>query len=414
MKNVVAMLSLVVGSTVALAALPALAQERVMVTASVVGDGPAMGASGRISKGAVEAYAKLLGMSEEQKTTAMTLHDGYDAEYSQATKEFSAAMEEMRRSAEESDDHSVFMEKMPKAREELSKKTKNLEKRFMNDLKDLLNTDQQPAWGKVERHRRRDVLLRPGSVSGEGVNLLETVEGLKLSPEVAATLSEALAAYETDMDRVLQAKQKMQDDQPPFEPGKGFDVEAFQARMKSAREAGLQVREVNQTYQRRIENALAEDKRPAFTDAVKRATYPQVYRPSRVTRHMDAAAKFEDLNGEQKETLANLRTSYARDAAALNDKWASEIEAAEKKGGEGGEMAIAGGGMMRVQFGEGDDNSPLAQARKARRELDDKTRTRLESILTKEQREKLPKEPEGRAAGFNGQFVTDDAVRIGR
>ena len=150
-------------------------------------------------------------------------------------------------------------------------------------------------------------------------------------------------------------------------------------------------------------------KKAAFNDSVRRATFPTVYRPSRVSRSIDAAAKFDDLTTEQKESLASLKTAYERDAAPANDKWANEIEAAEQKGDNGGEMALSGGGRMAVRFGEEDEKSPLAVARKARRELDEKTRSRLETILSKDQKERLPKDPvEGRGAA-GGQFIVDEA-----
>jgi hypothetical protein len=386
-----------------------LAQERVMVMATQEAGAQMMGSS-RISKSSVDAYGKLLNLTADQKAAAHALHEGYDAEYTKASKDFTSAMEDMRRTAEESDDRSVFMERMPKAREELSKKTKGLEKSFMSDLQALLTGDQGTSWPKVERLRRREVLLRPGSVSGEGVNLLDTVEGLKLSDDVKAQLAESLLAYETDMDRALLAKQKMLDDQPAFDPGRGFDPQAFQEQMKKNREAGLKLQEVNQQYQRRLESSLPEDKRKAFNDAVRKATFPTVYRQSRVARAIDAAAKFEDLTSEQKESLASLKSSYERDAAPANDKWANEIEAAEQKGDNGGEMAIAGGGRMAVRFGEEDNNSPLAQARKNRREIDEKTKSRLDSILTKEQKERLPKDPEGRGSvSAGGAFIVEEA-----
>jgi len=384
-----------------------------MMVVATADSGPAVGSSGRITKSSLEAYSKLLNLTADQKSAATALHEGYDSAYSQATKEFSSAMEEMRRTSEESGDHSVFMERMPKAREDLSKKTKALEKSFMSDLQALLNTDQQPSWGKVERQRRREVYLRPGAVSGEGVNLLDTVEGLKLADDTRAALAESIAGYETDLDRALLAKQKMLEEAPSADPAKGFDPEVFRERMEKSREAGMKVKEINQQYQRRIESSLPEEKKVTFSTAVRKATFPQVYRPSRITRHLDAASKFDDLTAAQKESLASLKSSYDRDAAVANDAWANEIEAAEKKGDDGGELAMPDGGRMRVRFGEEDNNSPLAKARKARRELDEKTRSRLDTVLGKEQKERLPKEPQGAEGGMQGQFIMDGNVRIG-
>ncbi len=405
-------LAMVVACGLALPAQQVRAQQ-VFVTATQDISGDPFGGGNRISKATVDGYAKKLNLNADQKASAMALHEGYDAAVTQANKEFQAGMEDMRKTAEETDDHTVFMEKMPKLRDTLNKKTKDLEKSFMSDLQALLSTEQQPNWTGVERQRRRETQLRPGSVSGEGVNLLDVVEGLKLPSDAQGKIAEPLSDYETDMDRALIAKQKVIDDLPPFEPGR-FDMEAFQERSKKMREAGIKVKEVNQSHQRKIEGLLPDDSKSKFADAVRKATYPQVYRQSRISRSIEAAAKFEDLNQGQKDSLATLKSSYDHDVAALNDKWASAIEEDEKNGGNGGEMAMPGGGRMRVNFGEEDDKSPLAQARKARREFDDKTKGKLDFVLTKEQKERLPKEPEGQRIQRGGGFVGGGEVIIGR
>lgn len=357
---------------------------------------------GRITRASVEAYAKKLNLTADQKAAATALHEGYDTAVTQANKEFQSEMEEVRKSVEETDDASAFMEKMPKLRDQLNKKTKELEKSFMGDLQSLLTTEQNASWSSVERHRRRETQLRPGSVSGEGVNLLDVVEGLKLPADVQAKINEPLNDYEMDMDRALISKQRVLEDMSPLEPGRGLDMDAFEERLKKNREAGIKIKEVNQSHERKISGLLPDDKKAAFSDAIRKATYPTVYRQSRISKSIEVAAKFDDLNQGQKDSLAALKATYDRDAVSLNDKWASAIEEDEKKGGGGGEVAMIGGGRMRVTMGEGDDSSPLAQARKARRELDDKTRSRMDAILTKEQKERLPKEQEG------ARFQTDD------
>ena len=398
-------LGLAVASGFAVSAAPAFAQVRVMATVEDGGPGSdPFGGTPRISKASVDAYAKRLKLTDDQKQAALALHEGYDAAVTEANKEFRAGMDEMRKSAEETDDRSIFMERMPKLREAMNKKTKDLERSFMSDVQALLTSEQKANWPLVEKQRRRETLLRPGSVSGEGVNLLDIVDGLKLPADAFGKLAEPLMDYETDMDRALLAKQKILDDLPPFEPGKGFDMEAFQDRMQKNREAGSKVKDVNQSHQRKIEGLLPDEKKTAFNDAVQKATFPMVYRASRVARSMEAAGKFDDLTAGQKESLATLKSAYERDLASVNGKWAGEVAAAEQKGGASGEMAIAGGGRMQVMIGDENDDSPLAQARKARRELDEKTKGKLDFILSKEQKDRLPKEPDGGPGGPGAQF----------
>jgi hypothetical protein len=384
----------------------ALAQQDVRVMTTIDAQGGPMGGGGasKVSKAAVEKYAGLLGLSPDQKATALTLHEGYDAAYTQASKEFGATMEDIRKSFEDSQDRSVFMEKMPKARADFAAKTKELEKSFFGDLQAVLNTDQQAAWPRVERQRRREVALRGGTVSGEGVNLLDIVEGLKLPADAKAKLDEIVSEYETDLDRALQSKAKVMEEMQSFDPGRGFDPEAFRERLAKTREAGMKVKEVNERFARRLESLLPDEKKPDFASSVRKASFPQVYRPSRIARSLDAAAGMADLTPEQRESVSTLKASYERDLAAANEKLASAIEESEKKGGNGGEMMLADGGRMAMRFGDEDEKSPLAQARKAKREVEEKAKSRLDTVLTKEQKDRLPKEPE-RGDGGPGAVI---------
>ncbi|MFM9996093.1 MAG: hypothetical protein ACKVU4_09865 [Phycisphaerales bacterium] len=378
---------------------PAAAQN-VMVTSTVREDSGAP--AGMISGKGVEKYGSLLGLDDDQKAAFKSLHEGYVTEYQAAAKEMRDGMQELTRAFEDTQDHSVFSEKMPAIRRTHREKTKKLEAGLLADLKALLSPAQDAGWPKVERQRRRETSLR-GSFSGESVNILQIVEGLKVQPD--APLSEALNDYELELDRALAAKEQAQPSGDSFGPGGGqFNMEEFQERMAKAREAGLKVREVNQRHARRVEPLLPEAKRWEFAAAVRRDSFPRVYRPSRTSRALEESLKFTDLDAPQREAISALKTSYDRDLAAVNDRWASAIEDDEKSDKGGGTMMMPGGGVMQVRMGDEDKNSPLAQARKARTDLDSRTRERLHSQLRPDQKEKLPKGPDRDAAGEDGAF----------
>ncbi len=367
--------------------------------------------AGMISKRSAEKYASLLSLTEDQKEALQALHDGYTTEYQAATKEQRDAMAEISRSFEESQDPSIFREKMPAIRAKNRERTQALEKSFMGDVQALLTPAQAQQWPKVERHRRRETTLR-GGLSGESVNLLDIVESLKVP--ASGPIAMALDEYELDLDRALAAKERVIAETPDAGGGGAFNVEEFQERMAKAREAGLKVREVNERHARKIEALISEEQRAEFGGAVRRDTFPRVYRPSRVSRMFDAALKFDDLTSEQRESISALRGAYQRDAGPINDRWASAIEAEERDGSGGGTMVLPGGGTMQVRLGAEDDNSPVAQARKARRELDDRMREKLEATLTPAQKEKLPKgqdrEDVHMMGGEGGAFVGQQII----
>lgn len=398
----------------ALPALPALAQQvqSVRVTSSFGGPGD-FGSSSRVNRRGLDKYSDILSLTADQKSLAQSLLESYEAGCTSASKEFQAGREEMTRSYQETQDESIFAEKMPKLRKDYMDKTKSLEKGLFADLKALLTPEQESKWPKVERARRRETTLRVGIGSGETVDLINVVEGLKLSPEVMKPLTEPLDDYEIDLDRALVSKQATMNQTPSFEPGKPISPDEWKERMAKAREEGLKVRDINQRHARLIEAQLPEDKRAEFQKAVRQATYPQVYRPSVVTKKLDAALGLSDLEPQQREALQTLRTNYQRDSGPINDRWASAIEDADRSGkNSGGAMAIAGGGMMSISFGDDNEKSPTADARKARRELDDRTKEKMGSILTKDQQAKLPKETPMMDGEFHGDFMPADGVAV--
>lgn len=376
---------------------PALAQQevRVGVTMSAAGEA-GMGGGSAISRRGVDKYAAALNLTADQKEAALALHEGYHATVTEAQKTFADALAEMRRSFEDSQDPSVFTEKMPKVRAEQREKLAAAEKSFLADLRTILTPEQDQRWGRVERLRRRELYLR-GMLSGESVDLTEVIAGLRIG-EPDSTLRDALEDYEADLDRALKGKEALAAGNEPVLGGGQFDVEAVRKRMGEQREAGLKVKEVNERHARKLREMLPESAREKFTQAVRRESFPSVYRPSRVTRTLDAAERLDGVTGEQRQHLRELREQYEREAAPLNDRWASAVEEAEKAGAEGG-MMLGDGGMMRMSFGPEQADTPLANARRARRELDDRFRQQAEKILTPEQVKQLPRSEEGVEGG---------------
>lgn len=379
-----------------LAPVAAVAQEVVSVRATMGGPGDFGGAS-RLNRRGVDKYAEVLGLSEDQKAMAVSLLEGYEAAATEAQTQFRAQMEELSKSFRDNEDHTVWSEKMPKIQKENRDRMRALEKGYFDDLRAVLTNEQGERWAGVERVRRREVVLRTGASAGENVDLLAIIEGLKLAREAMEPLAEPLSQYELELDRALAAKQREQDQSSGFQPGQAMDPEAMKARMARFRELGQQIKEVNQRNARRIEGLIPEEKREAFLKAVREATFPRVYRQAAVTRRIDSAMGLADLDAGQKEAIQQLRESYQRESGPVNDRWASAIEESERSG-ESGTMLIPGG-TMQVSFG-GNESGPLADARKARREVDDRAREKLDSILSKEQRERLPKE----SAAPEGQF----------
>ncbi len=367
--------------------------ERVMVTMSE-GVGGGVGA---VQRRSIERYAELLGFSTDQRDSALAIHEGYMAAYKEVQKARGQAIEEINRSAQDSGDHSVFVEKFPAIGKEFGEKTRKLEKTLFDDLRMLCSDATQEAnWVRVERMRRRETELRPGGIAGEGLDLIEIVRNLKLPADAFAAVSPSLDEYETDMDGQIKARQQLRSGAPVFKPGEPTDMEALRKSMADARDAGLRIKGVNERFARRIEAVLPETYQAAFRRAVREATFPQVYRKSPIVRDIDKALTLTDLTGEQRAALTELKAAYERDSRPVNDAWAAAIADADKTGAGAGMIAGPGGAqmVMRTQ----DEPEPLREARKARRELDEKAREKIRTTLSDAQQAAIkPKPGEGEA-----------------
>lgn len=378
--------------------MPAAAQQ-VMTVRSTMGMG-GDGGAGVVSKRSFERYAAILGLTADQKAAAEAIHEGYASAFEDARKARREAMQAIRRAAEDADDPTIFGERMPAVEKTWTEESRRLDRAFFEDLRALAPEGAEGPWGAVERMRRREVELPRGSLSGESVDLIEVVEGLKLPTDAAAAVTPALEEYELDLDRVLAERQRMVSGAPGFEPGKPLDIEAMQKSMNQAREAGAKVREVNERHARKLEGLIPEDRREAFAAEVRKRSFPRVYRASRPSRDLEAALKLADLDGTQREQLQSIQESYERDLGAANEAWARAIRESEADE-QHGNMVTPSGAQLRMRFG--DEPEPLAAARKARRDLDEKTGARLRQVLSPSQVEKLPKDqPEGERMEVTG------------
>jgi hypothetical protein len=363
------------------------AQNLVVSATSTIG-GP--GGGGQISKTSLDRYAQVLGLDDAQREMARTLHDGYAEAYQAAGKDRRDQMSALMRSSEETGDRTVFRDKMPEVMKTYRQRTDELEKSFLGDLRALLTTEQAASWPKVERMRRREVGLPRGSgLAGEGIDLTEVARALDLKVE---GLSATLDQYELDLDRAIQDRlaemQKFADVRPGPDP---MRMDAMQEMMAKSRELGAKIRDLNQSYARRIESLLPDSAKPAFSTEMRRRTFPQVFREPHTMKQYAAALGFSDLTTDQRASIEADKASYDRDLAAANDRWIQAIMDSEKDG-QSGMVSLGDGQMMRMSFGE--EPGPLNDARKARRELDERFRDRLASRLTKAQQERLPKREE--------------------
>lgn len=368
------------------------------------GAGGMMGGMGRVfetsvSKDQMGRYAELLGLDDAQKTAVMDLYDAYKADYEASVKSAQQKLQDLRDEARDDPTRwADLRDEMQKLRDQRNK----AESAFFDDVKTALTPAQAEKWPGIERMRRRESSVGRGMMSGERLDLVRVVEDLKLPPEQAKSLSATLDQYSVDLDRELVIRNEAYDKaQESFrEMMTGGDPEAIQKIMDQGRAASMKVRDVNKRYVRQIEGQISDEAaRAKFQDAIKRASFPAIYRPTIATRTIDAAEKLPDLSAEQKQSIADIKGRLAREAGAINQKMELAYTAREEtitsadimgRFGRGGGGGGQGGGGGRGGAGGMFDNEETTKLREERRGLERAALEKIQALLTEEQKAKLP------------------------
>ncbi len=389
---------------------PGEALARQAFTFSTVSDGPG-GGSFRppVTTRDTDRIAMVLGLNEEQKTTAKSMIEGVVTEFNAAAKEAREKMAEAEAEFQETRDPGVFRDKMPSAMRKLGEKRGELEKTFLGDLKLMLSPEQEANWGRFERLRRREGNTGGGGpmgVAGEGVDLIKIGEKLgvidgpllgKAAPGVKALFEQ----YETELDGAIQAKQKALADRPARREGEAMDMEALQKAMAESREKAVAIRDINQKFARQIGSELGDPMQGKWQGEVKKAVFPQVYRETYADKALKSALEFDDLSSEQKTALQEVKEQLERDLSSANDALAKAIAEADESGARGG-MSNGPGGATMIRFGE--EPEAVKTARAAKREVENRAMDKVNGTLNEAQKKKLPpkRAPRERAPGQEG------------
>jgi hypothetical protein len=338
------------------------------------GFGGAQGPS--VNREQLEDYADILGMDADQREIAAMMLEEYIDGVQTATDAMREAAEKARQEFEETRDRSAFGA-LREIGEATRERTEALEAQFMGDLQTMLTPEQAEAWPRVEMAHRRATTLPRGLMSGERVDLFEIVETLELEGEPATEAKAVLAEYELALDRVLIARNDMVEQ--GLELFREQDFEALQGHFEKARDASVKVRDTHRMYARQIEAVVPEEKRPVLQTAVRRASFPSVYRPNRADRALDAAQGLEDLSDDQRSQVDAIAQSTMRRMDEVNRKLADTIESNEAN------MSLRD--MMRGgRRGNEDGTRELFQEK---RDVVDRAIEQLKVVLSAEQAAKL-------------------------
>lgn len=376
-------------SAITLAALAALISMSATRADAQIFAQQAMGNEGAISKRSVQLYCKILNFDKDQSETALLLHEGYLSEHKRVQEEMQGFFRKIQEEFEESKDFTIWQKEVPKKQMEFAKQMESHQKAFLDDLKGLCDPKQEERWPSLERHRRRETYLRFQFVAGVAVDVVDCVRRVGMAPEEGKAppdVAEALEQYEFALDRKLVEVERMAKDaeSKAMDMAMGGNFQQMMEMMKKFSDEAILIRNINRENARRVSALLSDDVKGTFDKEIQRRSFPRVYRKSYVERAIDSAEKFKDLDADQKRTIGEIKAAYTREAAPLNERWASAITEQEDK--EGSSFL----GMFQWD-GQAKD-TPVTQARKARRDIDNQFRDRLMAVLKEDQRRQLPKE----------------------
>jgi len=379
------------------ASLFAVAAAVTVPTATAQAQMGMMGGGGmnQVTRRGVNAYAKILGFDDAQKETATTILEGSQAQSKVLAEEMQAKNAELMQRVSDGEGFGVFQKEMPDLVKGWNERSKKIESEFFDDLRLICTPEQLENFDRVERHRRRETGMRFGVMSGSATDLVAIAERSGAAPKGNAEFDAAVQQYEAVADRQLKDLERAGDEMQAkmmdrMKDGGAMafqDPNAMSEMMKPAVNVARQLRDTNREHARKLGEFMTPELREKFEAEVAAKNYPRIYREPHLLKQMREGGAME-LSAEQRERLDAAKAAYVRDAAPINQKWAKAVDEQEEK--MGGTMGV----MMQSwrSADQGGDNL-IADARKARRELDKGAEEKLKEILTSDQFAKLPPKP---------------------
>ncbi len=359
-----------------------------------VGSAPAWAQSTRItpiSRGDIRAYSEVLDLDDEQVQVVEMLHEGYVQAAQRLNVQHQDVMREVKSAwgAKGSGgvDHEAIADatqRWAQAQGDAYRQNLELQSGLFDDVRAVLRPDQADRMERVERMRRRQMLLGGLDLSWTRVDLVTCLERAGVAGMETVEFEEAILQYEIAMDRELSrlvpfTMEFIEDSaQMKLSPDRSQMIRTMDELYDRARS----IRGINKRHARVIATHIQEGEIAQFEAQVRTEAFPEIYRSSPIGRALRVAVGLADLEEGQAEQIVDLLAQYERELEAVNRAWASARDDRDSK--------IRGGELYSGQVPKFDPD--VEAARQTRREIERRYRERLESVLTPAQIERLPKD----------------------
>lgn len=156
-----------------------------------------------LSRTQLSVIARALQLSSEEQKVVEDLHEAHAASILEASADIRTSMEDAAERAEMLGDGSLA-ERLWNESEQWRERKLEMDKAFLQELRLVLNAEQEARWALVERELRRIESMPRGRMVGEGLDVITLLEDLRIEPNDA--MMEALERYARDLDPALQAR----------------------------------------------------------------------------------------------------------------------------------------------------------------------------------------------------------------
>lgn len=340
----------------------------------------------------LEAFRRVLVLGEAEFEALVTLHEAYAdrlrSEGDEVRRFCTAIIEE----AQIKQDSSLLSPAQERASAWRSRKHE-LDETFLEDVRVLLTAEQEGRWALVEREMRRLKRVAAGRLHGEGVDLIRLAAGMGIDAGTSERVAGVLERYSVDLDRALVRRDRR------LEEGEeeGFQelIESDPARARSVYERCLEarreVRDVNWRYVGLLASEVGDEARAGrLRRTFFEQSFPTLTRATVAERYVEAALALGSLSEAQGAEIGRLLGAYEEGRDAIQRRQGEilmerelMLPAALSKDGEGPPRPGAPG----IPLAEDD---PLQELRVERWELDTRFRSRVEAVLSEEQRAAIP------------------------
>lgn len=295
------------------------------------------------------------------------------------------------------EERQAHFDRMREMAEEMEAGKKLLRMEFIADVQATLRPEQLERWPSLDRALTRKKTLPKGRLDGERTDLVAITEDLELTDTGNGTLGEQLEAYELTLhDALTRRNAYLVEAEPRIDEAVGEgNPEAALSVVDRATQMRIAVRSVNDQFTDVLASTLEPASAEAFRDQVRRTSYPGVYRQTPGLKIFEHARQLESLDERTLVNILELERSYRTDLEQANTRLVEAIrrqQPLEPRRGIEAMQAAMNGEIIEL----GGENDPIAEARKARRTLEERSVTQLQALLTPEQVAQLPPMPKVR------------------